>query len=44
VTFGKDGGKHQFRRGAGRGRRRDVGHHVTGDSVCHLLAQLTIEL
>ena len=44
VPFGKHGGKHQLRRGAGRWRRGDPGHHVTGDPVCHLMAQSGIEL
>jgi len=38
MPFGKDRGEHEFRRGAGRGRRRDSGHHVSGDPVGHLLA------
>ena len=37
VAFGKDGGEHQFRRGAGRRRRRDAGHHITGDPISHPL-------
>ena len=44
VSFGEHGGQHQLRRGAGRGRWGDARHHVTGDPVCHLLAQLAIEL
>lgn len=44
VPFGKHGGKHQLWRGAGRRRRGDAGHYVTGDPVGHLLAQLGIEL
>lgn len=44
MSLGKDGGEHQLRRGTGRGRRCDAGHYVSGDPVCHLLAQLAIQL
>jgi hypothetical protein len=44
VPFGKHGGKHQLRRGAGRWRWGDAGQHVSGDPVGHLLTQAGIEL
>jgi hypothetical protein len=44
VSLGQHGGKHQFRRCAGRGRWGDAGHHITGDPVGHLMAQLWVEL
>jgi len=44
MALGQHGSQHQLRRGARRGRRRDAGQHVTGDSIGHLLAQLRVEL
>jgi hypothetical protein len=38
VSFGKHGGKYQLRRSAWWWRRGDMGYHIAGDPVGHLLA------
>jgi len=44
VAFGQYRGEHQLRRRTGWRRRGNVGNHVTGDPVGHLIPQPGIEL